>query len=67
MQITQPVKHGGARKGTGPKRGSGRYGEPTVPERVPVSLVHEVESLIQRRIYSQPLYVVGKPSEKPGQ
>lgn len=67
MQTIQSVKRGGRRKGAGRPKGSGRYGEPTVPVRVPAKLVGQVEALIERRKHTQPLYVIGKPTEKPGQ
>jgi DNA polymerase V len=40
--------HGGARPGSGPKVGSGRFGEPTQPVRVPVSLLPTVRDLLAR-------------------
>lgn len=65
MQTIQPVKRGGRRVGAGRPKGSGKHGEPTVPVRVPLSLEYEIAALLKRK--KLPLYVVGKPSEKPGQ
>lgn len=61
------MKQGGTRKGAGPKVGSGRYGEPTVPVRVPLSLMKEVgdvAGLLSKAKRKLPLYVIGKPNEK---
>jgi hypothetical protein len=55
MQTNQPVKRGARR---GRPRGSGRYGEPTVPVRVPAKLVGEVEAFIRKAKRKLPLYVV---------
>ncbi len=43
-------RHGGRRPGAGRPRGSGRYGEPTVPLRVPESLVVSIRELLDRRL-----------------
>jgi hypothetical protein len=59
------LKRGGKRRGR--PKGSGRYGGPTVPVRVPVILVGEVKSFIRYAPRKLPLFVVGEPSEKPGQ
>jgi DNA polymerase V len=48
--------HGGKRTGAGRPKGSGRYGEKTLPLRVPLSLVEEVKSFLQSKGYSLPLY-----------
>ncbi|WP_455379855.1 LexA family protein [Acidihalobacter prosperus] len=40
--------HGGHRKGSGRPAGSGRYGEPTKPIRVPQSLVPSVQALLHQ-------------------
>lgn len=42
--------HGGRRPGAGRPRGSGPYGEPTVPMRVPESLVVPLREVLQRRL-----------------
>ena len=44
------TRHGGRRPGAGRPRGSGRYGEPTVPIRVPESLVVPIRELLDRRL-----------------
>lgn len=49
---------GGRRLGAGRPRGSGKYGEPTVPVRVPVSVLKEVAALTKRA--KIPLYVIPK-------
>jgi hypothetical protein len=54
MQTIQPVKQGGQRKGAGRPKGSGRYGEATVPVHVPAKLLGEVQALIARRQFTQP-------------
>ncbi|MGY3233261.1 hypothetical protein ACVMAJ_000151 [Bradyrhizobium sp. USDA 4448] len=57
MQTVQTVKRGGRPKGTG------LYGVPTFPVRVPVSLLAEVQALVRRRKFERPLYIVGKPTK----
>jgi hypothetical protein len=58
------VSHrGGRRVGAGRPKGSGRYGEPTVPVRVPVTLVAEVEAFVRKAKRKLPLFVMGKSSE----
>ena len=47
---------GGKRKGAGRPKGSGKFGEPTVPVRVPVSLVDEVAELVELKGRGLPLY-----------
>jgi DNA polymerase V len=42
--------HGGRRPGAGRPRGSGRFGEPTVPLRVPESLVVPIRELLDQRL-----------------
>lgn len=64
MQTIQPVKRRN-RSGGGRPKGSGRYGEPTVPLRVPASLADEVKSLIRTAPRKLPLVLVGQPSEAP--
>lgn len=39
---------GGKRKGAGRKTGSGKYGEPTTPVRIPVSLVDIVLNFVKK-------------------
>lgn len=47
--MTSSIKsaRGGKRPGSGPKTGSGAYGEPTVPMRVPRSLTPEIASFLE--------------------
>jgi len=47
---------GGKRNGAGRPKGSGKFGEPTVPVRVPVSLVSEVAELVELKGRGLPLY-----------
>lgn len=42
--------------GAGRPRGTGKFGEPTVPVRVPVSLVQDVNLLVELKGRSLPLY-----------
>ena len=65
MHAIQPVKRGRRRIGAGRPKGGGRYGEPTVPVRVPPTLTEEVQALIRKAKRKLPLIVVGKPSEAP--
>ena len=58
-----PKARGGARPGAGRRPGSGRYGESTVPVRIPVSLQASVLRLLRDGTRKLPLIVVGKPSE----
>lgn len=46
----QPSSRGGIRPGAGRKRGSGLYGEPTRPVRVPESLIPTVQAFISRSV-----------------
>ncbi len=50
------MTRGGARKGAGRPAGQGRYGEPTVPLRVPVSLRDKVSKALMKGTYRLPLY-----------
>jgi DNA polymerase V len=50
------MKHGGARKGAGRPKGQGRYGEPTQPIRLPLSLIQPVLRFIENKGYQLPLY-----------
>lgn len=45
---------GGYRKGAGRPRNTGKYGEPTVPVRVPVSMVSWVQAVIDDVMKPQP-------------
>jgi hypothetical protein len=67
MQTNQPLKLGGRRIGAGRPKETYKYGEPTVPVRVPVSLMKEVGNvagLLSKARRKLPLIVVGK-STKP--
>ena len=46
MSETTPPKRGGVRPGAGRKHGTGNYGEPTQPFRVPVSLLPVVRAWV---------------------
>ena len=50
------MKHGGARKGAGRPKGQGRYGEPTQPIRLPLSLLKPALRFIENKGYQLPLY-----------
>jgi DNA polymerase V len=47
---------GGRRTGAGRPKGTGKYGETTVPMRVPVSLVADVAELVEMKGRGIPLY-----------
>lgn len=47
---------GGARRGAGRPEGSGKFGEPTCPIRVPVSQVEAIMGFLQKESFSMPLY-----------
>ncbi|HPF35981.1 MAG TPA: translesion error-prone DNA polymerase V autoproteolytic subunit [Candidatus Krumholzibacteria bacterium] len=46
---TSGSSHGGARPGAGRPRGTGRYGEPTQPMRIPESLVVPIQEILDAR------------------
>jgi DNA polymerase V len=50
------MTRGGKRIGAGRPKGTGKFGEPTVPVRVPVSLVGEVAELVELKGRGIPLY-----------
>ncbi len=50
------MARGGTRKGAGRPRGTGKYGEKTIPLRVPESLVSAVNELIENQGYEIPLF-----------
>ena len=50
------MARGGTRKGAGRPRGTGKYGEKTIPLRVPESLVDAVNELIENQGYEVPLF-----------
>lgn len=45
------ANRGGKREGAGRPKGTGPYGEPTVPIRVPVSLVERVMELLRKYLH----------------
>jgi len=47
---------GGKREGAGRPKGTGRFGEPTKPLRVPVSDFDKAKNFIQNRFFKLPLY-----------
>jgi DNA polymerase V len=47
---------GGKRQGAGRKAGSGKYGEKTIPVRLPESLVSEVQAFVEAQGFKFPLY-----------
>lgn len=50
------MPRGGARKGAGRPKGQGKYGEPTLPLRIPHSLVNKVQRWVEHKGYQLPLY-----------
>lgn len=50
------TQRGGKRKGAGRPKGSGKFGEATVPVRVPASLADEVALWVERRGGTLPLF-----------
>jgi DNA polymerase V len=50
------MTRGGTRRGAGRPVGTGKYGEKTIPVRVPVSMVQEVHTWVQSRGNSIPLF-----------
>jgi DNA polymerase V len=50
------MSHGGKRINAGRPKGMGKYGEPTVPMRVPESRVEAIQKLIAKKNYNVPLY-----------
>lgn len=47
------MPRGGKRKGAGRKKNSGRYGEPTKPVRIPVSLIDKVKLFINNWLQNE--------------
>lgn len=56
MSMTSSPRHGGTRKGAGRPKGTGKFGETTVPVRVPASMAHDVAQWVERRGGTLPLY-----------
>lgn len=50
------MPRGGVRPGAGRPKGTGRFGEKTVPVRVPMSMVEEVQAFIEAKGYNVPLF-----------
>ena len=50
------MSRGGVRKGAGRPKGSGKFGERTVPVRVPASMVDDVTAFIEAKGYRVPLF-----------
>ena len=55
MQTIRPVKRGGRRTGAGRPKGAYKYGELTVPVRVPAKSAGEVEAFIRKAKRKRPL------------
>src|SRR5436190_18268524 len=50
------MTHGGKRKGAGRPKGQGQYGEPTIPIRLPESLIEPVLKFVKNKGYQIPLF-----------
>ncbi len=50
------MKHGGKRPGSGRPKGNGKYGEPSKPIRIPVSMIKSVLKYIDKKSFRIPLY-----------
>jgi DNA polymerase V len=59
------MPRGGSRKGAGRPKGTGLYGEPTRPMRVPASLIDEVAKFAEHNGYLLPLYTTHVPAGCP--
>lgn len=57
---------GGYRQGAGRPKGTGQWGEPTRPMRIPESLFVEVQAFIEAKGYRLPLYSSRVPAGQPG-
>lgn len=53
--------HGGKRVGAGRKPGSNKYGEPTIPMRIPASLTQDVIHYVENRGFNLPVYAMKVP------
>ena len=60
------MARGGYRAGAGRPVGTGQWGEPTQPLRVPKSLISDVQNFIDARGYRLPLYSSCVPAGSPG-
>lgn len=56
VEQTQVSSRGGARRGAGRPKGSGKYGKPTKALRVPIDLVEYVDDFVERNGYVFPVY-----------
>jgi DNA polymerase V len=59
------MSHGGARSGAGRPKGKNKYGEPTQPIRLPVSLVQSVMTFVKHAGYQLPIYSSKVPAGFP--
>lgn len=59
------MSHGGARPGAGRPKGKNKYGEPTQPIRLPVSLVQSVMTFVEHAGYQLPIYSSKVPAGFP--
>lgn len=59
--LAMPRKRGGARPGSGPKKGSGKYGEATKTMRVPVSMQEKVMEYVENKGFNLPVYAMRVP------
>jgi hypothetical protein len=68
MQTTQPVKRGGRRVDAGRPRGSGLFGEPTIPVRIPARRQIEFDEWLDERCKAEPkvVYQFDDYERKPG-
>lgn len=60
------MKHGGKRKGAGRPKGGGQYGEPTIPMRLPQSLIEPISRFIKNKGFQLPLYSSKITAGQPG-
>jgi DNA polymerase V len=50
------MKHGGIRSGAGRPQGKGKFGEPTKPVRIPISMIKPILKYIENKSYKIPYY-----------
>jgi len=50
------MSHGGKREGSGRPKGQGKFGEPTKPVRIPISMIKSIHRIIENKGYKIPLY-----------
>lgn len=63
--MSPQIRHGGARPGAGRPKGKNKYGEPTQPVRLPVSLVGSVMAFVEHEGYQLPIYSSKVPAGFP--